>query len=106
MPGAHAGSTHAVCPQSVPGVIPVVLPGNARRRVKGHQLLTIGKVATDQLVHESNMRCGRRPALPAYDKHTMAEILLRQINIGDEQIDITRSYRPSSEDPYAHNSQG
>jgi site-specific DNA recombinase len=60
--------------------------------------LKVNKLSADDILHEANTLYDRWPKLPLEDKRKIAESLIEKIVIGENEIDITFSYLPSSEE--------
>jgi site-specific DNA recombinase len=58
----------------------------------------VNHLSADELVHESTTLYDRWPNLSTEDKRKIAESLIENITVGDGEIDITWSCRPSSEE--------
>jgi len=61
-------------------------------------LLKVHNLSADELVHEATTLYDRWPSLASDDKRKIAESLIEKITVGDSEIDITWSCRPSSEE--------
>ena len=61
-------------------------------------LLKVNKLSADDVLREAHTLHERWPSLHQEDKRKIAEALVEKITIGEEQIDITWSCRPSSEE--------
>lgn len=60
--------------------------------------LKVNTLSADDILHEANTLYARWPSLPLDDKRKIAESLVEKIVIGDNEIDITFSYLPASEE--------
>ncbi|MDA1277209.1 MAG: recombinase family protein [Verrucomicrobia bacterium] len=60
--------------------------------------LKINQLSADEILHEANTLYERWPSLPVADKRKIVESLVDKIVIGENEIDITFSYLPSSEE--------
>ncbi len=60
--------------------------------------LKVNKLSADDVVHESVTLHERWPSMQADDRRKIVEALIEKIVIGDDGIDITYSYLPSSEE--------
>jgi len=60
--------------------------------------LKVNNLSADDILHEATTLYDRWPALPIGEKRKIAESLVEKIVIGHNEIDITFSYLPSSED--------
>ncbi|MEO7299219.1 MAG: recombinase family protein [Verrucomicrobiota bacterium] len=60
--------------------------------------LKVNTLSAEDILHEANTLHARWPSLPLGDKRKIAESLVEKIVIGDNEIDITFSYLPSSEE--------
>ena len=61
-------------------------------------LLKVNNLSADDILHEANTLYDRWPKLPLDDRRKIAESLVEKIVIGNNEIDITFSYLPSSEE--------
>jgi site-specific DNA recombinase len=61
-------------------------------------LIKVDQLSADDILHEANTLYDRWPKLPTEDKRKIAESLVEKIVIGENEIDITFSYLPSSEE--------
>jgi site-specific DNA recombinase len=60
--------------------------------------LKVNHLSADELVHEASTLYDRWPSLPSDDKRKIAESVVEKITVGNDEIDITWSCRPSSEE--------
>ena len=60
--------------------------------------LKVNKLSADDVLHEANTLHARWPSLPTDDRRKIAESLIDKMVIGENEIDITFSYQPSSEE--------
>jgi site-specific DNA recombinase len=60
--------------------------------------LKVNRLSADEILHEANTLYDRWPSLALDDKRKIAESLVEKIVIGENEIDITFSYLPSSEE--------
>ena len=60
--------------------------------------LRVNKLSADDILQEANTLYDRWPTLPTDDKRKIAESLFEKITIGENEIDITFSYLPTSEE--------
>ncbi len=60
--------------------------------------LKVNKLSADDILQEANTLYDRWPTLPTDDKRKIAEALVEKIIIGENEIDITFSYLPTSEE--------
>jgi len=60
--------------------------------------LKVNKLSADEVLREAATLHARWPGLTADDKRKIAEALVEKVVIGDNEIDITWSWRPTSEE--------
>jgi site-specific DNA recombinase len=60
--------------------------------------LKVNNLSADDILHEANTLYARWPGLPVEEKRKIAESLVEKLVIGNNEIDITFSYLPSSEE--------
>jgi site-specific DNA recombinase len=60
--------------------------------------LKVNKLSADDVLHEATTLYDRWPKLPFEDKRKIVEALIEKITIGGDEIDITFSHLPSSEE--------
>jgi site-specific DNA recombinase len=78
-----------------------VLPG---RSISGFKLqaevdyLKVNQLSAETVVGEARALYSRWPTLPIDEKRKIAESLCQRITVGRDEIDITLSYLPSSEE--------
>ena len=58
--------------------------------------LRVNNLSTDEILHEATTLYDRWPELPFDDKRKIAESLVEKITLGNNEINITWSYRPTS----------
>jgi len=61
-------------------------------------LMKVNRLSEDDVLHEATTLYDRWPSLPREDKRKIIESLVEKIVIGENEIDITFSYLPSSEE--------
>ena len=61
-------------------------------------LMKVNRISAEDVMAEANSLYNRWPSLPVDDRRKIAEAVCEKIVIGKDEIDITLSYIPSSEE--------
>ena len=67
--------------------------------------LKVNKLSADGVLREATALHARWPALPSDNKRKVAGVLVEKITIGENEIEITWSCRPTSEELFKNQQQ-